>query len=94
MKKLDEAVAIGEEAVILDPGNVDLLGNLSRALLMAGRLEEPQKSIAAAIKFNQNDSIKNYLSQATSELADGRCPQPSSLADLQSEPEPQKQFWE
>jgi tetratricopeptide (TPR) repeat protein len=93
--KFDEAVSVAEQATALDPDNVGLIGNLALAYLLAGRIGEAKKSIASAIKIEQNDKINNYLDQIIAEVADGRRPQPKSLADLSSTPaKPKRRFWE
>jgi tetratricopeptide (TPR) repeat protein len=93
--KFDEAVKVAEKAVALDPGNAGLLGNLALSYLLAGRVAEAQKSIAAAIKISQGDKINNYLAQIIREVADGERPRPQSLAALSSPPaKPKKKCWE
>ena len=66
----------------IDPGNADLIGNLSLAYLMAGRTAEARKSIDAALRINPADQINQTISGLLREIAEGRRPQPKSLADL------------
>lgn len=84
-----------EQAAALNPENADLIGNLAVAYLLAGRVAEAKRSIAAAIKINQDDKINNHLCRIIGEVADGKRPQPKSLATLSSWPaKPKKRFWE
>ncbi len=80
--KFDEAVSVAEQATTLEPDNAGLIGNLALAYLLAGRLAEARKSIVAAIKIDRSDNINEYLGQIITEVADGKRPQPNSLADL------------
>lgn len=93
--KFEEAVATAEAAVALVPDNPALLGNLAIAYLLAKRLPQAQRAIAAAIKLDGNDSINRYLAGAIGEVANGKRAQPGSLAALMRTPHTtKKRFWE
>lgn len=80
--KFDEAVGVAEQAVTLEPDDAGLIGNLALAYLLAGRIAEAKKSIAAAIEIDRSDKINEYLGQLITEVADGKRSQPNSMADL------------
>jgi tetratricopeptide (TPR) repeat protein len=93
--KFDEAVRVSENAAVLKPDDAGVLGNLALVYLLAGRIDEAQKSIAAAIKIAKNDKINNYLSQVIHEVAEGKRPRPLTLAELSSmQTTPKRKFWE
>lgn len=97
LRRFDEAVKVAEQAVVLDPDNAELLGNLSVAYLMAGRNEAARKSIDAAIRMDPADNINQYISRLLLEIAEGRRPAPESLADLSKPAKPRRRrflwFW-
>lgn len=80
--KFDEAVGVAEQAVTLEPDDAGLIGNLALAYLLAGRIAEAKKSIAAAIEIDRSDKINEYLGQLITEVADGKRSQLNSMADL------------
>jgi hypothetical protein len=80
--RFDEAVTVAEKAVVLDPRNAELIGNLSLAYLMARRYEEARKSIDTAIRIAPSDNINRTVSRILREIAEGRRAAPESLADL------------
>lgn len=82
LRRFDEAVKIAEQAVVLDPDNAELIGNLSVAYLMARRYAEARKSIDAAIRIAPGDNINRTVSQILSDIAEGRRAAPESLEDL------------
>lgn len=90
--KFDEAVSVTESALGLDPSNVELIGNLAVALLLAGRTAQARKAIDAANKLNANDSINQTISRILSEIEDGRRDLPKSLREL-SAPAKRKRWW-
>lgn len=93
--KFEEAVDVAERAASLDPKDVGLIGNLAVAYLLAGRITAAKKSIAAAISIDGSDSVNNYLNQVIAEVAEGKRPQPHSMAELSGAPPRQKRrFWE
>jgi tetratricopeptide (TPR) repeat protein len=93
--KFDEAVKVSEYAASLKPDDAGVLGNLALVYLLAGRIDESQMSITAAIKITKNDKINNYLSQVIHEIADGKRPRPQSLAAFLSvQSKPKRKFWE
>lgn len=82
LRRFDEAVEVAEQAVVLDPDNAELIGNLSLAYLMARRYEEARKSMEAAIRIAPGDNINQTVSQILCEISEGRRAAPESLADL------------
>ena len=93
--RFDEAIAVAEQAVTIDPKDAGLIGNLAIAYLLAGRIREAEKSISAAIKIEPEDKINRHLQQIIAEVAAGKRPQPKSLASLAgSPPMLKKKFWE
>jgi tetratricopeptide (TPR) repeat protein len=95
LRRFNEAISVAEQAVAIAPKNAGLIGNLALAYLLAGRIQEAQKSISAAIKIDQEDTINKHLRQVITEVAEGRRPQPESLASLTAIPaRPKKKFWE
>ena len=80
--KFDEAAMVAEHATAIEPDNVGLIGNLALAYLLAGRIEKAKKSITAAMAIDAHDQINGYLQRIIQEVADGRRPQPTSLASL------------
>jgi Flp pilus assembly protein TadD len=92
--KFDEAVTVAEQAVVLAPDNVGLIGNLAVAYLLAGRVREASKSIAAAVKLDSDDKINRHLHQLIAEVTDGGRPQPTSLASLSAPAKPKKRLWQ
>lgn len=90
LRRFEEAVDIAEQAVVLEPDNADLLGNLALAYLMAGRNQEARKAIEAAIKIAPTDKINQNISRILLEIAEGRRAPPESLADLAKPAKPKK----
>jgi tetratricopeptide (TPR) repeat protein len=82
LQKYDEAVTIAEKSAAISPNNLEVIGNLSIAYLMAGKINEAKVSIVAAIKMDTSDKVNVYLHQVITEVADGRRSQPKILADL------------
>lgn len=93
--KFAEAVRVAECGATLEPQNAGTIGNVAVAYLLAGRLEEAKKTVAAALKIDQSDKINQYLQQIITDVAEGRRPQPDSFASLSSPPRKRaKRFWE
>jgi hypothetical protein len=92
LRRFDEAVAVAEEALALDPDNAELLGNLSLSYLLAGRVEHARRAIDAAIRIAPDDSINRTISRLLSEIAEGERQLPRSLGDL-SQPAKPKRRW-
>ncbi len=82
LRRFDEAVSVAESAVSLDPGNVELLGNLALAFLLAGRLGPARKTIDAAARINPSDQINQTIARMLREVEEGKREQPKSLQDL------------
>ncbi len=93
LHRFDEAVAVAEEALALEPDNAGLLGNLSLSYLLAGRVEHARKAIDAAIRIAPDDTINQTISRILSEIAEGLRPQPSSLSDLSQPAKPKRRRW-
>ena len=97
LRRFDEAVMIAEQAVVLDPDNAELLGNLALAYLMAGRYQEARKAMDAALKIDPSDSINQTIARILLEIAEGRRAAPRSLAELSKPAKPKKRrfprFW-
>ena len=92
LNKFDEAVEVAEKAVALVPDSSDLLGNLALALLLVGRLEAAETTIAAALKHGDEDAINKRLQALIADVAEGRRPQPQALSDL-TKPTRRRPFW-
>lgn len=85
LRRFDEAVEVSEQAVVVEPDNAELVGNLALAYLMAGRYQQARKSIDAAIGIDPSDNINQTISRLLLEITEGRRAAPESLASL-SEP--------
>ena len=93
LRRFDEAVAVAEEALALDPDNAELLGNLSLSYLLAGRIEHARRAIAAAIRLAQDDPINQTISRILSEITEGVRQPPRSLGDLSQPAKSKKRRW-
>ena len=93
LRRVDEAVAVAEEALALEPNSAELLGNLSLSYLLAGRLEHARRAIEAAIRIAPNDNINRTISRILSEIAEGVRQQPRSLSDLCKPAKPKKRWF-
>ena len=82
LRRFDEAVTVAEQAVVLDPDNAELIGNLSLAYFMARRYEEARRSIDTAIRLSPGDSINRTVSRILSDIVEGKRAAPESLKDL------------
>jgi hypothetical protein len=99
LRRFDEAVRIGEAALALDPRNIELLGNLAVAFILAGRFEPARNAIDAAAKIDPNDQINQTISRALHEIEDGSREQPRDLRDFTKPVKPKqrslfKWLWE
>ncbi len=98
LQRFDEAVQIGQAAVALDPSNAELLGNLSVALVLDGRLVPARKAIDAALKIAADDRINQTIARVLGEIETGNRELPKSLREF-SQPVPAKKksffhrFW-
>ena len=90
LKKFEEAVSVAEAAVVLDPANAELLGNLAVAFILTGQNGHARKAIDAATKINPEDQINQTISRVLSEIEDGRRDRPESLHDLSKPVKPKK----
>lgn len=86
MCKFEEAVAALEATAILVPDNVEVLGNLACAYLLAGDHEKAKKSVNSAMKIDRTDVVNAMLSMAIDEVMMGSRPQPKTLDELQGAP--------
>lgn len=82
--KFDVAVSVSQHAVTLQPDSSQSIGNHAIALLLAKRVPEAKKAIAAAMNLEPNDNINKLIGQVIAEVDDGSRPQPESMADLQT----------
>lgn len=92
--RFEEAVSVAEHGVTLKPDDAALIGNLGVAYLLAGRLKEADKSIAAAIRLAPCDVINLRLGQIIAEVVAGKRPLPTTLASLSAPSKPKRRFWE
>jgi tetratricopeptide (TPR) repeat protein len=94
LMKYDEAVEISEKSAALSPDKADILGNLSLAYLMAGRIDAAMTTISATLKIDERDKINQYLYRVISEVSDGKRDQPKTLDDLSKPIKTKKKpFW-
>ena len=93
LRRFNEAVAVAQEALALDPDNAELLGNLSLSYLLAGRIEHARRAIDAAIRIAPDDGINRTISRILSEISEGVRQQPRSLGDLSQPATSKKRRW-
>jgi len=90
----DEAVEVSEHAAALKPDDLETLGNLANAYLIAGRLPEAQSAIHSALKLDPNDQINQTIAGIIQEVQTGARPQPASLEEMMRPlPRPKKSGW-
>lgn len=94
LQKYNEAVSVSEKSAALAPNKADVLGNLSLAYLMAGRLDAATKTISSALQIDQTDAINQALSRMISDVCSGKREQPMTLKDLtKPSTTKRKPFW-
>jgi tetratricopeptide (TPR) repeat protein len=86
--KFEEAVKVSEKAASILPDSPTTLGNLAVSYLLSSRIEEANKTIDAALKIDQEDSVNQYISKAIKEVKSGTRQQPTSMSDLTGRSKP------
>ena len=87
-------MTVAEAALTLDASNPELLGNLSLAYLLAGRLEPARKAMNTALKLDPDDRINQTLSSILAQVERGDRSQPNSLEELTKPPKKKKKWWQ
>jgi Flp pilus assembly protein TadD len=77
-----EAVKVGQQAAALKPDDLQVIGNLACAYLIAGRHPEAEKTIQAALKLGPEDPTNLAIQRMLNEVQSGARPQPQKLSDL------------
>jgi tetratricopeptide (TPR) repeat protein len=80
-----EAVTYAEQAVCIDPGSPELLGNLAMAHLIAGNVPAAQKTIHAARNMNSSDRTNTNIEKIITDVAKGRRASPKNLREAVSQ---------
>lgn len=83
--RADKAIAAARHAVSLKSDDSGLLANLALALLIGGKLDEAADSIARALAIAPHDEISQKLRERIADVRRGRRPQPSKMADLNTD---------
>lgn len=81
-----DACQVGEQAVAIEPDNIELLGNLAVAYLLNGELEKSQTTIQHATGIDANDSVNGLIAKVVKQVIDGKLQQPATLAEVASPP--------
>jgi Flp pilus assembly protein TadD len=79
----ERACQTGEKAVALAPDDVELLGNLSIAYLLDGRLETARKTLEHALTICCDDTTNQFVMEKITAVLEGRLPRPRTLAELE-----------
>lgn len=74
---------VGEKAVSLEPDNCELLGNLSIAYLLDGRLPAAEKTIYHALSISRSDPTNRFIESRVRQIKAGQIPYPKSLVELE-----------
>lgn len=90
--KFADALKYSEMAVVVQPDNHELLGNLALVELLNGDQQRAKTTIEKALQFNPNDQINQHLRQVFDECLSGKRPQPKSLDELMTKPR-KKSIW-
>jgi tetratricopeptide (TPR) repeat protein len=81
--RTEQACVIGEKAVALRPDDVELLGNLSIAYLLNGRVEVAEKTLDHALSIDGDDATNRFLKFRIQAIREGRLRLPKTLAELE-----------
>ncbi|WP_372896672.1 tetratricopeptide repeat protein [Stieleria sp.] len=79
----ERACQTGEKAVALAPDDVELLGNLSIAYLLDGRVEIARKTLEHALTICCDDTTNQFVMEKITAVLEGRLPRPRTLAELE-----------
>ena len=85
--RLDETVALAQQAIALDPLRVASHNNLAICLIALGRYDEAEASMRKAIEL-QPQSAKNYMQLAIIQILRGKPGAAAELAKQETDP-----FW-
>ncbi|MDV6028969.1 MAG: tetratricopeptide repeat protein [Phycisphaera sp. RhM] len=79
----ERACQTGEKAVALAPDDVELLGNLSIAYLLDGRVEIAHKTLGHALTICCDDTTNQFVMEKITAVLEGRLSRPRTLAELE-----------
>ena len=88
LQNWEKAVSLARRAVTLNPDDVELLGNLATSQLLAGSVEDAQKTINHAIELAPLDSVNRAVQGIIKDVVKRKRPRPSTLQMMIALPKP------